>query len=311
MAEAPSLRYTGPLTTKQYHKFEEQFTNLYLSTDYEQIQKLCKQILDSENISTDIKVFALCWQAISEANQKNFEDAERLLRSAWGKVSQLECENGLLLQGRVLRHLAHFQHMQGNDDKALEYMSGAKQRLFIAAPSNETALALYTELRMKRRILFSKTFSSEMYISLEKKYELLLEHAKYMEEYEKPVVCNFFTMKASFHLRSDMITDELPSKECWPSSDDLLKAEECLKRDTMPSQINAHTARYYRTLCDLHMWRKQYPEAMYYLKEARKVYSQMKVKDNNSLQRADQRLKLLERLKGDGKINEMCKDATV
>ena len=50
---------------------------------------------------------------------------------------------------------------------------------------------------------------------------------------------------------------------------------------------------------------------MYYLKEARKVYSQMKVKDNNSLQRADQRLKLLERLKGDGKINEMCKDATV
>ena len=58
--EAPSrLRYTGPLITEQYHKYEEQFTNLYLSTDYEQLQELSKEIVASKSISTDIKVFAL------------------------------------------------------------------------------------------------------------------------------------------------------------------------------------------------------------------------------------------------------------
>ena len=308
--EAPLLRYTGPLANKEY---QEKFTNLYLSTDYEQMQKLSKQILDSENISTDIKVFALCWEALYEAVHKNFEDAERLLRIAWDKASPIECENGLLLQGRVLRHLAHFQYVQGHDDKALEYISSAKQRLLNAAPSNETAHALYTELRIKRRPLFSKhqPFSSELYMSLEKKYELLLEHAKYMKEYEEPVVCNFLTLKASFHLRSDMITDELPPEEYWPSPDDLRKAEVCLTRDKVPSQINTHKARYYRTFCDLHIWKEQYPEAMDYLNKARKVYDQMKVKGNNSLQRVDQRLKLLERLKGDCRIDEMRKDATV
>ena len=308
--EAPLLRYTGPLANEEY---QEKFTNLYLSTDYEQMQKLSKQILDSENISTDIKVFALCWEALYEAVHKNFEDAERLLRIAWDKASQLECENGLLLQGRVLRHLAHFQYVQGHDDKALEYISSAKQRLLNAAPSNETAHALYTELRIKRRTLFSKhqPFSSELYMSLEKKYELLLEHAKYIEEYEEPVACNFLTLKASFHLRSDMITDKLPPEEYWPSPDDLRKAEECLKRDKVASQINAHKARYYRTFCDLHIWKEQYPEAMDYLNKARKVYDQMKVKGNNSLQRVDQRLELLERLKGDCRIDEMHKDATV
>ena len=80
-----------------------------------------------------------------------------------------------------------------------------------------------------------------------------------MEEYEKPVVCNFFVMKASFHLRSDMITDELPPEEYQPSPDDLRKAEKCLKKvslDTMPDKNNFYTARYYRTLCDLHIYRK-------------------------------------------------------
>ena len=209
------------------------------------MQKLSKEILASNSISTDIKVFALCWEALSEAVHKGYENAERLLRLAWERASKLECENGLLLQGRVLRHLAHFQFCQADDDKALEYMS------------------------------------SELYMSLEKEYERLLEHVNHMEEYEKPVACNFFTMKASFHLRSDMITDKLPSEEYWPSPDDLLKAENCLKQDTMPSQINAYTARYYRTLCDLHIWKQEYHEAMRCLKEATKVYDQMKVKGNN------------------------------
>ena len=203
---------------------------------------------------------------------------------------------------------------QGNDDKALEYISGAKERLFIAAPSNETAQALHTELRLKRRRLFSRpnfTISSELYKSTEEEYEQLLEHAKHMEEYENPAICSFLTVKATFHLRSDLITDKLPPKEYWPSPDDLRKAEECLNGvplDTMPDQSNFYTAKYYRAFCDLHIWKKQYSEAMRYVKEARKLYDQIKLEKNIALQQVDQRLKLLETLIGEEKIDEILKE---
>ena len=211
------------------------------------------------------------------AVHENYERAENLLKTAWKKASKLECQNGLLLQGRVLRHLAHMLYNQGNDDKAEEYISGAKERFFNAAPSNETAFALHSELRMKRRTLFSKhrPFSSELYTSIEKEYELLLGHENYVEEYEQPVTCNFIVMKASLHLRSELITDELPPKEYWHSPDDLRKAEECLNSvslDIMPSQSNFYTAQYYRTLCDLYIWKQEYPKSMHYLEEARKVH---------------------------------------
>ena len=318
--EPPRLRYTGPLATKQYHKLEWQFTKLFLSPSYGEIQQLSEKVLAESKINPDIKVFALCWKALSEATFQNcvseaifqnHENFKELLKTAWEKATQLECKNSLLLQGRVLRHLAHLYYTQGNDDKALEYISQAKERLSNAAPSNETAFTLHTELRIKRHALFSiHTFSSDLYTSIEKEYELLLEHAKYMEEYEIPVVCTFFTMKGSFHLRSDMITDELPPKVLWPSPDDLRKAEECLNRvslDIMPNENNFYTARYYRTLCDLHIWKRQYPEAMHYLEKATEVHNKVKL-DVRIHQIVDQRRKLLETLIGDEKIEEILKE---
>ena len=312
--EPPLLRYTGPLTSPEYHELESNFTKLFLSPDYKQIQQLSKQILADSSISPDIKVFALCWEALSEAVQKSYSsessDHEELLKTALEVASQLECENDLLLQARVLRHLAHMQYAQGNDHKALDYINRAMKRLFLAAPSNETAFALHTELRMRRHRLFRMhPFSFELYTQIEKEYERLLEHAKYMEEYEKPVVCHFFVMKASFHLRSDMITDKLPPEEYWPSADELRKAEECLNRmslDIMPDQSNFYTARYYRTLCDLHIWKREYSKAMHYLEKAAEVHNQVKL-EARVHQLVGQRLKLLERLKGDEKIDEILK----
>ena len=117
-------------------------------------------------------------------------------------------------------------------------------------------------------------------------------------------------MKASFHLRSDLITDKLPPEEHRPSPDNLRKAEDCLKRvslDIMPSRSNCYAARYYRTLCDLHVWKQEYPEAMCYLEKARELYDQMKVKRNNALHRVDQRLKLLGANR-DEKIDEIHKE---
>ena len=206
-----------------------------------------------------------------------YECAEEVLRNAWEKASALECQNGVLLQGRVLKHLAHLEYDQGNDDKAQEYVMQVKKRLVTAASSNELAFTLHTELL---------TFSVELYRSIESEYELLLKHAKHMEDYEKPVICNFFTTKASFHLRSDLITDELPPEEYWPSPDDLRKAEECLNSaplDKMPSLNNSYIARHCSTFCDFHIWKREYPEAMRYLEEVRKLYDQMKVKRNNKL----------------------------
>ena len=292
---------------------KKQFTELYLSTDHEQIQQLSKQLLIESSISPDVKVFALCWEALTEAARENYECAEKLLRTAWEKASALECENGLLLQGRVLKHLAHLEYDQGNDEKAEKYVMQAKQRLYNAAPSNETAFTLYTELLVKMRKLFRLTFSVELYMSIESEYELLLEHAKHMEDYEKPVICNFFTMKASFHLRSDLITDELPPEKYWPSPDDLRKAEECLNSaplDKMPSLSNSYIAKHYHTFCDFHIWKQEYPEPKRYLQKARNSYDQMKVKRNNTLHRVNQRLKLLERVYGDGKIDEIHKECT-
>ena len=313
MKEPPLLRYTGPLTGERFHKLERQFTKMFLSPGYEQIQQLSKKLVESR-VSSDIKVFALCWEALSVGYNEKYERAEELLRTAWEKASPIECENGLLLQAKILKQLAFMRSFQGNDDKALEYISGAKERLFIAAPSNETAQALHTELRLKRRRLFSRpnfTISSELYKSTEEEYEQLLEHAKHMEEYENPAICSFLTVKATFHLRSDLITDKLPPKEYWPSPDDLRKAEECLSGvplDTMPDQSNFYTAKYYRAFCDLHIWKKQYSEAMRYVKEARKLYDQIKLEKNIALQQVDQRLKLQETLIGEEKIDEILKE---
>ena len=311
MKEPPRLRYTGPLATKKYHMLERQFTKLYLSPDYEQVQLLAKLVKDSSSISADIKVFALCWEALSVAVHKNYEHAEELLKTAWEKASQLDCQNGLLLQGRVLRHLAHMQYNQGKDDKALEYISGAKERFSNAVPSNETAFALHTELRIKRRALFNHTpFPSELYTSIENDYELFFGYENYVEEYEQPVTCNFFVMKASLHLRSELITDQLPPEVRWPSPDDLRKAEECLNRvslDIMPNQINFYTARYFCTLCELYIWKKQYSKAVYYLEEARKVHHQVQL-NARMQQLVDQRLKLLAKLEGDDRIGETLKE---
>ena len=312
MKEVPLLKYIGHLASGKYHKLEKYFLQLFLSPNYHQIHRMSQEIV-KRCTSADIKVLALLWEAVSRCVRGDFKPAEELLKAAWNVASQLEeCENSLLLQGRVLKHLAFLHHVQGNHDKAEDYMLRSKNIFFLAAPSSEKAFLLHTELRLKRRALFSipkLTFSSELYTSIERQYDLLREHAKYMEEYKEPALCTFLSMKASFHLRSELVRDKLPPKEYWPSPDDLKKAEDCLNSislDTMRSQINFYTAKYYSALCDLHIWKGKYPEAMHYLEKVRKVYEQMNLYAR--VHKLDQRLKLLEKLKEDDKINEILKE---
>ena len=73
----------------------------------------------------------------------------------------------------------------------------------------------------------------------------------------------------------------------------------------MPSKANFHAARYYRSLCDLYIWKQQYSEAMHNLQKAQNIYDQMKV--NSKTDNFDQQFKLLERLNEDEKIDEILK----
>ena len=70
--EPPHIRYTGPLTTKQRHKLERKFTNLFPSPNHEQ---LYKQILAKSNVSFDTSF----WEALSESVLKNYQHVEDLL----------------------------------------------------------------------------------------------------------------------------------------------------------------------------------------------------------------------------------------
>ena len=120
--EPPSLRYTGPLATARYRKIETKFSRLYLSPQFDRIQDFA-QMIDRSNFSVDIKVTALCWSALAEiALQRQFEHAEELLRTALEQASKPECENRLLLQGRVQRLLTCMHYFKGNDKAIVLYI---------------------------------------------------------------------------------------------------------------------------------------------------------------------------------------------
>ena len=269
-----------------------------MSPKAERLQQLASKIT-AGNFSDDIKVIALCWEALIDIPGKPKYN-ERLLKTAWDIATQVKCENGVLLQGRVLRHLAHLECVLGNYKEALDYISLAKQRFANAAHSNETASMIYTEILAEWRRLSSSpppTAFSQLYESTERKYDLLLKHSEFMEEYEKHRLYLLFTEKAKLHLRSVLITDELPSEEYHPSEDDLKKAELCLNgaslhENKLPDQANNYKGNYYLTLSDLHLWKEGYLKAIEYAEQAKELFTHG-LKVNLYIERTQKRLHLL------------------
>ena len=271
--EPPRIRFTGPLATPKYHKIAKCFNQLYLSSKNEQIPQLAKRIIDCSVISFDIKVDAMCWEAfVGILEPEQYKHSKKLFEAAMKKASQLDCQNSLLLQGMILKHFGYMQYVNCNYDEALKYISAAREILANAAPSQITAQVLFTGLMAKWRKILStpqgmqnmSLSTSSLNKSIEGDYDLLLEHADFMEEYQQPDLFLFLTEKASFHLRSFIIEDELPPKALRPSQDDIKKAEQCLNRisvDMLPNQINPFAALYYRALCDFFLWKQKYSEA--------------------------------------------------
>ena len=249
-----------------------------MQASVEQIMQLAQSIVDSSHIDANLKAFALCWEASSEIFlREQYEDGEKLLRAAWEKASPIECKNGLLLQGMIHRLFAAMYYSRGEYDEALEHVSAAKERLCNAAPSKETALVLYRETVVKwRNLVMQKDTSAEKYKSIEEDFDKLLEHANFVEDYEKPYIFLFCIEKAKFHLRTLLIADRLPPDEYRPTKLDLEKAKKCLhgvSLDMLPSEVNLYAVNYYNAHCDLCLWNEQYSEAMEYVKKAKQLFS--------------------------------------
>ena len=294
--EPPLIRYSGPLANANYHMIAQHFEKV--SPKAESLQQLASKIT-SGSFSDDIKVIALCWESLIDIQGKPKYN-EGLLKTAWDIATQVKCENGVLLQGRVLRHLAHLECVLGNYKEALDYISLAKQRFANAAHSNETASMIYTEILAEWRRLSSSPppmAFSQLYKSTERNYDLLLKHSDLMEEYEKYRLYLYFTEKAKLHLRSVLITDELPSEEYHPSEDDLKKAESCLNgaslhENKLPDQANNYKGNYYLTLSDLHLWKEGYLKAMECAEQAKQLFMREPM-FNLYIERTQKRLKLL------------------
>ena len=309
LKEPLRLRYTSPLATKQYHKIAEHFERLYSPSNYEQIKKFAQKFAYGSHIDTDLKAFALSWEASSEIFLcEQYQEGEKLLRAAWKKATKLKCKNGLLLQGTIHRLFAAMYYSRGEDEEALEHISAAKERLNNAAPSKETALVLYRETVVKwRNLVTQKNTSAEKYKSIEEDFDKLLEHANFVEDYEKPYIFLFRMEKAKFHLRTLLISDRLPAKQYWPTKLDLEKAKKCLdgvSLDMLPNEVNFYAVNYYNAHCDLCLWNDQYSEAMAYVKKAKQLFPHEK-RETLATRRFNERLKLLE---GHEEINNILKN---
>ena len=297
----PMLRYTGPCASSLFHETQRFYIEQILSNNTQEVDRATAEILERNNC-VDIQVIALSYQALSKMKlQGRLDEAEALFRTALDKSRSPDCENSVILAGRLLEHYASLLKIMGKHTKALECIDEAKVKLFNTAPSFEKAVVIFVEIMLRQKHLTPSdttdigNWSRE---TLERNFELLVNYANYMEEYEKPAICMFLICKAEFHLRSSQIMGDLPPEDRRPTEDDLQKAEACLKgvqMEIFPTQVNYYKAQYYLALSDLHLWRQEYSEAIVNVRNAKQQFLQGKITNDKSCI-PDQRLKLLEKL---------------
>lgn len=297
----PMLTYTGPCASPLFHNTQRFFIEQILSNNTKKVDQETAEILQ-RNECIDIQAIALSYQALSKMRlQGHLDEADALFRIALDKSTSSTCENSIILEGRLLRHYASLLNIMGEHDRALKCIEEAKVKLFNTAPSFERAGVLFQEilLRQQQTTLPAATaVGNWSRVTLERHFELLIAHASYLQEYEKPAICNFLTSKAAFHLRSAQIMDDLPTKESRPTEEDLQKAEACLKGvplELFPSQVNYYKAEYYLAMSDLHLWKQEYRKAMVNARNAKQQFLEGKITNEKSCI-PDRRLNLLERL---------------
>ena len=191
--------------------------------------------------------------------------------------------NGLLLQGRVLRHYATLLCGRGEYKRAQECIRGAKQKLFNAAPSFERASVLLQDIQLQLDNEQKGTPLDQK--AVERDYDEAVNCMDFAEEHVKPGLCTCLTRKAAFHLRSYKISEKLPPEECRPSLEDMHKAKSCLDSvplNVLPNKNNYYVAEYYLTLSDFHLWQDDYLKAMEFAKKAKQQYVQGNITNERS-----------------------------
>ena len=283
--------YTDPLTGKMYNEMCESFRKALISSDANEMDRLTKRVMEDQSMKKDLKVFALCYQAIQKATVLNqLDKAEEILQRALKLTEETDTANWSLLQGKVFRILAGIPRRKGNYDMALEYIGKATRKFFVAVPSCETACVLMEEaliLQLKNDV----TVRQE-----EIKYKLIsaLDHSRRCPDHQRGryTVSLTYLRTALFHLNSYTSWYE----ESRPQESSLKEAEECLQKVELNilSGPNAYEMEYRVAYSDLHRWRHKRTKAFECAEEARALQKKAKFADESFLN-INRRVEMLKR----------------
>ncbi len=310
--ELPLRRLCGPCAGKTFHRTQKLYIKWILLNQVDTVNQATRECVRDSRIPVDIQVLALCYQALCKAIiQGKLEEASALFEVALKRAQQPECVNGEMLQGRVLQNYASLLRTKKEYEKAQACILQAKQKMWLAAPSFDQAGICLENIHLKLHYMpKNQPTGSPSMIDIENDFEFLLQQQDYLEEYEQPAICLFLTRKARFHLRSSDISDELPPLQCEPNSEDIRKAEACLKRvplTTLPGEVNFYAAEYDLTRSDLYLWKHQYQKAIECAEEAKQKFIKGNITGRLSCV-PKQRIKLLKELQkqdsqGDAAVN--------
>lgn len=245
-------RYTGPLTGCVFDEMCDEFRTALISSKVDEIDKLTQRV-KARNYKVDLKVFALCYQAIEKATVPNkLNEARDILHMALEMIEKEESPNKSLLRGKVYRILAGIPRRKGKFRTAMKHVREARRACIDAAPCCETACILLEEtliLQLENKV-------STRQEEIEDKLETALKQSRVCPDQRrgKYTVSLVYLRKALFHLHS---------YTCWKDENDrpeesyIRKAEECLEQVDcrIIDGSNAYKLEYYIANSDLHRHR--------------------------------------------------------
>ena len=293
-------QYHVPCRKALYRKFDESFNNLiYSGGQTAKVDQLVSTIISNHNLSPDIKVEALCFQASERQLRYLPEESLSILDQALALADQPACMNSQLLKGRIFASCTSALRMQHRYDDALKNIQQAKCMYFSAAPSGDTSNVFYEEAILREFLSEHTTDRS----GREHLYFMAIEHARFGSQLEDDHdLCVMQISKAVYHLKSVYISKLKPpiSEEdiyrLQPTPDDLSKAEESLRvAETDIDEMSAfNKGNYNRARSDLYLWRRDYQKAIQSAKLAKQQYAVEHL--DNLVSYVEARLSLLTKL---------------
>ena len=299
--ELSLIELSSPCVGEDFDKFCGKFLELvFQGNQYDAVNKLALETTTNSKQPLDLKVVALCFQGLqlsrdSRCNQKACAVLEEALKIS----NNLECKNGLLLQGRIYRYYSAVYRQQKDLLKALELIGCANFACQGALPSYDTINIICEEAALLEN-LYGKMMSAENRRKVETLWNRGIAHLDCVRVHELPVVCLIYTRKATFHLKSFQVSLSQMHKHpnLRPSKEDIQIAEACLSKVPLDKlkKISTYRIHFYLAKSDICFWKNQYREAIAFAEAAREQYIQTKLVDGHILKLLEKRLALLAKL---------------